>query len=1284
MADSSRKGSFLLSDVRQRSLDGFWENEKTNAQFGWFGGGWTGAANTSRIERLDFANDTILPSIRTNLNLARRLLTAVSTANFGWWVGGYIAPVTITTIDRLEFSNDTAAIGMNTRGPLTVGRASYAAVGNSYFGWIGGGVQAPSTPFVRSTVERINFANDGVATTVRGPLTQARLGLSAAGNQLYGWFMGGESPANSSTVDRIDFANDSPTIALARNPLTVTRMQTAAVSNSNYAWINGINNSSLDRIDFSNDLITPARRGFMPDTRGWVGTANNSNNGWLAGGISGATPVSTVSRLDFSNDSPTVGSFRSPLNGARERPAGVSGINGYFQYPTQGLGTNEALSGHGWFSKGITPTGNTSLVDRIDFNNDTVSATARANTINQGFEGGAVSNSNYGWLIGQTPASSRIERLDFANDSPSGRFLARGTANADTISAATGNRNYGWFTVNFSSSNMERLDFSNDYARTEIRSTIPFLPGANAAGLAASAATGNADYGWFSGSASTPLGNRPVSNLIRLAFDSDTASATVRGTLSGTRYQHAAVSNNNYGWFVGGYQFPITRVSTTLRVDFSNDSPTASSPRGFLPQAINRHGMSGNQNFGWTAGGLNPASAAISNVYRIEYANDLVSASSRGPITTARSYLPGMSNYVKPSLNQQTFVLPLSGNVINGTYGWFIGGSPGFRSDVIRIDFANDSPTSPNFRGFLSIGRWGTAAAGNANYGWVFGGGWGGLGAQSQSTYVDRIDFANDSAASARSQMGSENIAHAAIGSKDYGWVVGGGNDTVPQIRVSRVDRIDWSSDIIKTIRGNLAVSRNTHCATGNAYYGWIANGSTGATVSIVERIDFANDSPTTGSIRGNTFIARTRVAASSNSNYMWISGGGAGNIDRIDFANDSPATASNRVTAPVTYNWNSAAGSNNYGWIAGDQSFNTSIIRFEYANDTLLASYSTRGPLASARFFMSAVSNYVKLPLITNVAAYTISSNTVGTGQGTFGLYAGGAAPGPLSTVDRVDFSNDTATAIVRGPLSAARRNSSGVANSSFGWFGGGYSPAPGFRSTVDRIDFGNDSPATAAARLPMTASRLHHSGLSNQQYGWWAGGYSPTNAFPVVSSVERIDFSNDLSANSLRSNMTRIRHLFTGFGNANFGWFAGGENISSPSSVERRDFSNDSPASSSPRGNMNTPRYRVASVANAYYGWISGGASPGLPLVSSVERVDFSNDLIAPTFRGALPVARWEHSGTANTNYGWFGGGYATASSSRVERIDFSNDSPQAASPRGNLSSGRREIASVGNFTK
>ena len=60
-------------------------------------------------------------------------------------------------------------------------------------------------------------------------------------------------------------------------------------------------------------------------------------------------------------------------------------------------------------------------------------------------------------------------------------------------------------------------------------------------------------------------------------------------------------------------------------------------------------------------------------------------------------------------------------------------------------------------------------------------------------------------------------------------------------------------------------------------------------------------------------------------------------------------------------------------------------------------------------------------------------------TSNSLFGYFAGGV-PGPLSSVDRIDYTNDTATATPKGPLSAGRYLIGATGNASFGYFAGGY----------------------------------------------------------------------------------------------------------------------------------------------------------------------------------------------------------------------------------------------------
>jgi hypothetical protein len=151
-----------------------------------------------------------------------------------------------------------------------------------------------------------------------------------------------------------------------------------------------------------------------------------------------------------------------------------------------------------------------------------------------------------------------------------------------------------------------------------------------------------------------------------------------------------------------------------------------------------------------------------------------------------------------------------------------------------------------------------------------------------------------------------------------------------------------------------------------------------------------------------------------------------------------------------------------------------------------------------------------------------------------------------PVSTVDRIDFSNDSSTASPRGPLSLARFAVEATGNSNYGWFGGGIIPGPAVVATVDRIDFSNDS-TTASVRGPLTSVRYNSSATGNSNYGWFGGGATPTK----VATVDRIDFSNDSVTASPRGPLSSARYNIgatSGVLNirrqkaGNYGWFGGG----------------------------------------------------------------------------------------------------------------------------------------------
>ena len=129
---------------------------------------------------------------------------------------------------------------------------------------------------------------------------------------------------------------------------------------------------------------------------------------------------------------------------------------------------------------------------------------------------------------------------------------------------------------------------------------------------------------------------------------------------------------------------------------------------------------------------------------------------------------------------------------------------------------------------------------------------------------------------------------------------------------------------------------------------------------------------------------------------------------------------------------------------------------------------------------------------------------------------YFGGGYP-TVSTVDRIDYSNDTATASVKGPLSFARYYLAATGNSSYGYFGGGSTV-----STVDRIDYSNDT-ATASAKGPLSLARGILAATGNSSFGYFGGGV------PSYSTVDRIDYSNDTAEAAPKGplSLARIAYL-------------------------------------------------------------------------------------------------------------------------------------------------------------
>jgi len=1266
--------------------------------YGWFTGGY-GTPNGGRsvVDRIDFASDSpTAASPRGQLPSGKNANAATSNANYGWVTGGGSPN---NDVFRIEFANDLALA--SPRAAMNTGRQDLSAAGNINYGWFGGGA-----PGAVSRVERINYANDTVSPSIRGPLSQGRQSGAAMANNSYGWWTGGDAPGNVSTVDRIDFANDSPTAASPRGALPITNRDLAAQGNSNFGWVSGGNPgiSTVYRIAYSTDTVSAITRGPLTKVRTNFKGMGSATFGWVGPSSQGD---SSIDRIDYSNDG-SAASARGNLTLSRFSMAAISNYSqgaaavagnliitttatttatAITLYTTSTVAVTDVEGTFGWFISGMFSGTSRSWVQRIDFSNDLVTASQRGPAGRIHSSAGGVSNSAFGWAAGgQTPTvNSAVDRIDFSNDSPTaaGPRSVLSATRQDMASAS--NSNYGWFGGGMGApvgsgfvNTVDRIDFANDSVAATTRGPLSAFRNNLAA-------TSDGDYGWFGGGRDGLTSRVSIVDRIDFANDSPTA-ASPRSNLAVASQELAATGNSNYGWFGAGETFAPTTISTVQRIDYANDLTTAS-PRGTLAQNRRTLGAVGNSNYGWFAGGIDqpPAPVSISSIERIDYANDLVTPSPRGSlIDITRYHSASVSNYTKRRQIVSTFssIIYYNNFFSNSNFGWFGGGfraGPIPLSLVDRIDFANDSPTVAPRGAPLSQAQYALAATGNANYGW-FSGGF--TGATSYST-INRIDFSNDvtSAAAQRGPLSSVQAGHAAAGNNNYGWHGRQG-----------IDRIDYANDLsVASARGVLGDTLNDPVAFANQNYGWWAGGYSppqGQENFGIFRIDFANDSPTTASLRSSTSFSRNQAAAVSNNSYGWIGGGqfGGSLFERINFANDTAATSTRgSLNVSSSRSGLSATGNNNYGWFGGgyvfSATFRSEVDRLDFANDT--AASSSRGPLSIGKSQGAAASNTAK----DNRTFSAINGS-----EGTHGWFGGGIVTGPttVSSVNRIDFANDSPTAASpRGPLTSARERLAALGNASYGWFGGGnVAPSPTRVSTVDRIDFANDSPATASPRGPLSVARDSLAAVGNANYGWFGGGSTPVVGTDVI---DRIDFANDSPTSaSPRSVLTQLKYRLAAVGNANYGWFVGGYRTGALgiSSVDRVDFANDSPTSASPRGLLSYDQYYHAATGNANYGWFVGGLLDTLPGISSlVSRIDYSNDLSIPSPRGPLSIQNYSLSAAGNANYGWFGGGRTVGgpgASSIVQRIDWANDSPTSASPRGPLSAGRYESSGASNYVQ
>jgi hypothetical protein len=950
---------FSLSDYRKKQLVGeiVERTRETYREYGYFGGNNQQSSPYSTIiSRIDFSNDTVVANRRGNIVSAARGSRATGNSNFGYFGGGYV----VSTVNRIDYSNDST--NATVRGPLALSAEYQAATGNSNFGYFaGGGVNAAGFDIaVRSIVSRIDYSNDTNIASRRGDLVRGRAVAGAVSNVNFSYFAGGTNyagnwnvccPVSAQTnIDRLSFSNDTVRCLLRNNFTTNGRILPGAVGNSSYAWFtagaqynSGL--SQVDRLNYSNDTQTLSARGPLTSTKLTPGSAGNSNFGWVGGGgflITGTL----IDRIDYSNDTVTASARGNIIYDASAATSSAS----FGGSPNSSYASNftfPTVPNAGYFGGGSDGTSDLASIDKIDYANDTTTASVRGSMSSAGKSIACVGNSNFGYFCGsEIPggalSTSRIDRLEYSSDTQSN--TVRGPLSLSRcLMGSTGNQNFGYLAGGFFGpvSTIDRIDYSNDLATASARSSLS----SNRHNISA---TGTSNFGYFGG------GRTPGSffSLIqRIDYSNDTLTPLSRSPFSsGAHSGHGATGNSNFGYFGGG-GIPNV-ISTVDRLDYSNDN-ASTSIRGPLSSAKEVESATGNSNFAYFGAGTDIAVTRISIVDRINYSNDTAIASIRGPLSTAKNRMgatspleyggaPIYSTNPLPEVFQKqiTFndsnTLDLPFKRALGSYGYWAGGgsdAPTIMSTIQRIDYSNDLARA-TVRGPLSASRgYSCCSSGNSNYFWTFAGQ---ILIGGASSIVDRSDFSNDTSI-ATLRVNLSNRLGASTGNKNFTYYGGGAP------LGSGVRRLDYSNDTLVTSRGPLSLARTAFTATGNNNFGYFGGGNpgSGATESRIDRIDYSNDS-VRASIRGNLDQSVYGLASIGNSNFGYFAGGFTGSafissISRVNYSNDTVTTSSISKMSTSRYAF-SGNSNNNYGWLSGGAVSGTTIDRLDFSNDALNA----------------------------------------------------------------------------------------------------------------------------------------------------------------------------------------------------------------------------------------------------------------------------------------------------------------------------------------------------------
>jgi hypothetical protein len=267
---------------------------------------------------------------------------------------------------------------------------------------------------------------------------------------------------------------------------------------------------------------------------------------------------------------------------------------------------------------------------RVVFANDTATAGVRGPMVLNAGQAGSVGTLTDGWWGGAPGAgspSSATQRVTYATDTATSTTKGNLSQARFGFAGVSDSTTYGWMAGGYTGgpgylSNVDRITYANDTATASTKGPLSlarYLLGS----------TSTTSYGWLAGGQAS--GGSSNSRVDRIDYANDTATASVRGPLGAGVEEMRGSGDTTYGWFAGGKGSPSgDKVSTVNRITYATDTATGVT-RGPLSAAKYGASQAGDNTAGWVAGGTYPD---FSTIERITYATDTATATPRGPLAT--------------------------------------------------------------------------------------------------------------------------------------------------------------------------------------------------------------------------------------------------------------------------------------------------------------------------------------------------------------------------------------------------------------------------------------------------------------------------------------------------------------------------------------------------------------------------------------------------------------------------------------------------------------------------